>query len=102
MEVRMKMPTLILVAAVAAFSVAASAAQPDAGPKVLHKTHHAKHAKARTGNPYAALEPYRSMDFIGSYPGDYARTRASGTCAIDLGYGRWVPCDVGGGGGSFH
>lgn len=94
----MKISVLIAVAALAAFSMAASADEPPATSKPAQKTHHAKHAKAHRANPYADLEPYRSFGFIGPYPGDYARTRASGTCAIDLGYGRWMSCDTGGGG----
>jgi hypothetical protein len=78
-------------------SVPAVATEAQAPAKPLHKSHHAKHAKAKA-NPWAALEPYRSMDFVGDYPGDYAARKALGQCVIDLGYGRWMSCDQGGGG----
>jgi hypothetical protein len=38
------------------------------------------------------------MDFKGKYPGNYASRKAAGDCVIDLGYGRWMSCDIGGGG----
>jgi hypothetical protein len=44
------------------------------------------------------FEPFRSMDFKGKYPGNYASRKAAGDCVIDLGYGRWMSCDIGGGG----
>jgi len=96
----MKLAALIATAAFAALCVwPASASEPSQAPQTMHKSHHAKHAKARSANPYAELEPYRSFGFIGPYPGDYARMKASGNCVIDLGYGRWMSCDQGGGGG---
>jgi hypothetical protein len=91
----MKITALISLVALAAFNLTASAAEPTATPKVMHKTHHAKYRQARPVNPYAALEPYRSMDFKGAYPGDYALRRSLGECVEDLGYGRVASCDGG-------
>lgn len=94
----MKTSALIAAAVLAAFSVTASASEPTATVKAVHKSHHTKHAKAHRANPYADLEPYRSFGFIGPYPGDYASRKAAGECVIDLGYGRWMSCDQSGGG----
>jgi len=85
----------IAIAAFAAFNLAASAAEPASDTK----PHHSNRAHAKAANPYADLERFRSMDFIGTYPGDYAARRAAGDCVIDLGYGRSMSCDQGGGGG---
>ena len=65
--------------------------------QVSHKSSPAKHRRVRVSNPCRHLEPYRSMDFIGAYPGEHARLKASGQCVIDLGYGRYESCNVGGG-----
>jgi hypothetical protein len=98
LENHMKLAVLITTAAFAALCIcSASASEPVSAATTAHKSHHAKHAKAQ--NPYAELEPYRSLGFIGPYPGDYARMKATGNCVIDLGYGRSMSCDQGGGGG---
>lgn len=89
-----KLATGITIATFAVFNLTAFATEttPD------HKAHHTKHARAKTLKPYPGLERYRSMDFIGPYPGDYAARKAAGDCVIDLGYGRSMSCDMGGGG----
>jgi hypothetical protein len=89
----MKIAALVGIVALAAFNLTALAAEPTAAPKRIHKTHHTKHRHARPVNPYAALEPYRSMDFKGAYPGDYALRRSRGECVEDLGYGRVGSCE---------
>jgi hypothetical protein len=53
----------------------------------------------RPQSAYPQLEPFRSSGFIGPFPGSCAYDRAAGNCMMDLGYGRCVPCDIGGGGG---
>ena len=95
----MKVVALVGTVALAAFYLPAAATEPTASETTVHKSHHAKRQHARAQDPYKELEPYRSFGFIGTYPGEYARIRASGECAIDLGYGRWLPCNSGGGGG---
>lgn len=58
-----------------------------------------KHQVANTHRSlYPELEPYRSHGFVGTFPGSCAYDRAAGRCMIDLGYGRCVQCDIGGGG----
>lgn len=73
--------------------------------KHLHMKHvHAGHMRAHPENSsdagrnayYRSLEPYRSMDFKGEFPGNCAVQRAAGECMIDLGYGRCESCSVGG------
>jgi hypothetical protein len=100
-----------LIAAAIAFSFAAPAfAAPadDQAQLVTKKTakktvHHKRHSRnVSVYRPaYPALEPYRSFGFVGDFPGACAYDRAAGRCMIDLGYGRCVPCDIGGGGGRF-
>jgi hypothetical protein len=94
---------LTLALAVAA-PVPSSAANAEDGTKVVtvkktqkHKRHTSRRV-VRHRNAYPALEPYRSSGFIGEFPGACAYDRAAGNCRIDLGYGRCVPCDFGGGG----
>jgi hypothetical protein len=65
--------------------------------KQKHKRHTSRHV-ARYRSAYPELEPYRSNGFIGEFPGSCAYDRAAGRCMIDLGYGRCVQCDIGGGG----
>lgn len=91
----MKIGALMGVLALVAFDPTVSTATPKAKVYVGHKSSHAKHRRIAK-NPYADLEPYRSMGFIGAYPGEYARRRAAGECVDDLGYGRWASCDAGG------
>ena len=106
-----RMPNRLYVAVLAAtiaFSFAAptlAAPADDQAPVLTKKTtkkpaHHKHHAKRATvyRSAYPALEPYRSFGFIGDFPGSCAYDRAAGRCMIDLGYGRCVPCDMGGGG----
>lgn len=73
--------------------------------KHLHMKHaHTGHMRAHPENSsdagrnayYRSLEPYRSMDFKGEFPGNCAVQRAAGECMIDLGYGRCESCSVGG------
>jgi hypothetical protein len=59
---------------------------------------HKKRYVAKHHRKYEKLEPYRSSGFIGEFPGSCAYDRAAGTCMIDLGYGRCVPCSQAGGG----
>jgi hypothetical protein len=71
-----------------------SAAEPTAATKTVHHVkHHRAQAQTRAKDSYAALEPYRSMGFVGAYPGEYARRRAAGDCVFDLGYGRFEYCN---------
>ena len=65
---------------------------------VVHKK---RHRVARRHSRYPELEPYRSNGFVGEFPGSCAYDRAAGRCMIDLGYGRCVQCEIGGGGGRF-
>ncbi|HEX5508829.1 MAG TPA: hypothetical protein VFX37_10030 [Pseudolabrys sp.] len=75
-------------------------------PSTRHKrhAHHRVHARvyseyspeAARRAYYQSLEPYRSMDFRGEFPGNCAVQRAAGECMIDLGYGRCESCSVGG------
>ena len=97
---------LSAIAVVVALAVAAPVSSADAqdGTKVVtvkkkqkHKRHVARHT-VRQRSAYPELEPYRSYGFIGEFPGSCAYDRAAGNCRIDLGYGRCVPCDYGGGG----
>lgn len=90
-----KLATGIAIAAFAAFNLTAFAAETTPA----YKAHHTKQAHAKAVKPYADLERFRSMDFIGPYPGDYAARKAVGDCVIDLGYGRSMSCEQGGGGG---
>jgi hypothetical protein len=90
----MKIAILVGILAVVAFSPTFSAASETA--KHSQKASAVKHRQVKANNPYKNLEPYRSMGFIGTYPGEYARLKASGECVIDLGYGRWESCNVGG------
>ena len=60
--------------------------------------HKKRHVAKRRGPAYPELEPFRSFGFVGEYPGSCAAHRASGTCMIDLGYGRCAPCSMGGDG----
>jgi len=62
----------------------------DAGNKVITYKRHKVHRP-----PYSRLEQYRSSDFVGQFPGSCAYDRAAGTCMIDLGYGRCMPCSSG-------
>ncbi len=94
----MRTAALAVVAALAISGFTASAMATEATPKIIHKSHHSKHAKAHRAYLYADLEPFRSLEFIGPYPGDYASRKAPGECVIDLGYGRWMSCDMVGGG----
>lgn len=92
----------ILTLAVAAPSLPAKA-DDGTGTKVVtvkkkHKRHVARHVVVRPRSAYPGLEPYRSFGFRGEFPGSCAYDRAAGNCMIDLGYGRCVPCDQGGGG----
>ncbi|MGH7914819.1 MAG: hypothetical protein ACREPW_09245 [Candidatus Binataceae bacterium] len=72
--------------------------------KHLHTKHLRTHARIYPENSsgaarrayYRSLEPYRSMDFRGEFPGNCAVQRAAGQCMIDLGYGRCESCNVGG------
>lgn len=73
--------------------------------KHLHMKHmHARRTRAHPENSsdagrnayYRSLEPYRSMDFKGEFPGNCAVQRAAGECMIDLGYGRCESCNSGG------
>jgi hypothetical protein len=100
---------LSILAAAIAFSFAAptfAAPADDQAPIVTKKTakkpaHHKHHAKRGTvyRSRYPELEPYRSSGFIGEFPGSCAYDRAAGRCMMDMGYGRCVPCEIGGGGG---
>ncbi len=81
-----------------------SAAATESSTRHKHHVHHRVHARAyseysaeaaRHGY-YRSLEPYRSMDFRGEFPGNCAVERAAGECMIDLGYGRCESCSVGG------
>jgi hypothetical protein len=63
------------------------------------KKKHKRHVAERYQRAYPELEPYRSSGFVGQFPGSCAYDRAAGRCMIDLGYGRCVSCDMGGGGG---
>jgi hypothetical protein len=92
LEDRMKIAALVGIVALVAFNLTASAAEPAATAKAK-VTHHAKHRQTKVHDPYAALEPYRSMDFKGAYPGDYALRRSLRECVEDLGYGRWASCE---------
>jgi len=89
-----KVATGIAIVAFAVFNLMAFTAEnaPD------NKAHRTKHAHVKALKPYPSLERFRSMDFIGPYPGDYAARKAAGDCVIDLGYGRSMSCDMGGGG----
>src|SRR5579872_7515633 len=113
----MKMVGLLCAGAVAFGAInltagPAAAASNDAGSapatysfkSVKHK-HHKMHgriyreesADAARRAYYRSLEPYRSMDFKGGFPGNCAVLRAAGECMIDLGYGRCESCNTGGG-----
>ncbi len=98
---------LSAIAMAAALAVAAPVAPATAqdGTQVVtvkkqkkHKRHVARQT-VRQRSTYPELEPYRSYGFIGEFPGSCAYDRAAGNCMIDLGYGRCVPCSLGGGGG---
>ena len=97
----MKIPAAALVAvfALATLNPTVCAAEPTAKAKAQasQKSAPAKQRRARAAND-DRLEAFRSHGFVGSYPGEYARQRAAGECVIDLGYGRWESCHVGGGG----
>jgi hypothetical protein len=73
----------ILIAAVAAFSLA--------GVGVASATHHGKRHKARHHVPVAAYVPATPM----AYPGSRPVWAAPGSCWTDEGYGRYRPCDAG-------
>ena len=98
---------LSIVAAVIALAVAAPtsfavAQDTQQVTKVAAKKkvtiHKKRYVARRRGPAYPELEPYRSSGFIGEFPGACAYDRAAGRCMIDLGYGRCVQCDIGGGG----
>jgi hypothetical protein len=97
LEDHMKIIALVGILALVAFDPTVSTAKPKTTAQVNQKSSHAKHRRAQTNNPYWRLEPYRSMGFIGAYPGEYARRKAAGECVIDMGYGRYDSCSVGGG-----
>ena len=85
----------------AAPSFAASEQAQVVTKKTVKKTvHHRRHARNVTvyRSAYPELEPYRSSGFIGQFPGSCAYDRAAGRCMMDMGYGRCVPCEIGGGG----
>jgi hypothetical protein len=93
----------VLVAALTlAVAAPVSSVQAQDGTKVVtvkkkHKRHVARHV-VRQLSAYPELEPYRSYGFRGEFPGSCAYDRAAGRCMIDLGYGRCVQCEIGGGG----
>jgi len=87
-----KITILIGILALIAFDSTVVTSESQAKVQVGQKFPPAKHRRARAHNPYERLEPYRSMDFIGAYPGEYARRRALGECVFDLGYGRLESC----------
>jgi len=87
----MRLALLLGIAGFVAFNLTTAAAESSVSQKKA--SHHARHVKAKPVDPYAALEPYRSMDFKGAYPGDYALRRSLGECVEDLGYGRFVSCE---------
>lgn len=90
----------IAIAAPASFAVAQDTQQATPAPTVKKKpVVHRKRHIVRQQDGYPALEPYRSTGFKGQFPGSCAYDRAAGNCMIDLGYGRCVPCELGGGGG---
>jgi hypothetical protein len=94
---------VLAIAASLAFWNPASASEPGMRHK-HHVQHHRVHARAHSAYSaeaarrayYRSLEPYRSMDFRGEFPGNCAVQRAAGECMIDLGYGRCESCSVGG------
>jgi hypothetical protein len=88
---------LTLAVAAPAYSVEAQDGTKVVTVKKKHKRHVARHV-VRQRSAYPGLEPYRSFGFQGEFPGSCAYDRAAGICRIDLGYGRCVPCDQGGGG----
>src|SRR5690348_5200305 len=97
--------SVIAVAALLSPWNAAAASEPSARHKhYRHHVHHRVHARpypayspgAARRAYYRSLEPYRSMDFRGEFPGNCAVQRAAGECMIDLGYGRCESCNVGG------
>lgn len=90
----MKIAILAGMLALLAFDATSAIAQADETAKAGKKPASAKHRLAQPDPHYRQLEPYRSMGFIGAYPGGYARQKAAGECVIDLGYGRWESCNV--------
>jgi hypothetical protein len=103
---------LLLSIAAAAIALAIATPASFAAPQDTQQTTHVRVAKKKVvvhrkrhvvrrqdDAAYPALEPYRSSGFRGEFPGSCAYARANGNCMIDLGYGRCVPCEQGGGGG---
>ena len=96
---------LVIVAALTlTVAIPAPSVQAQDGTKVTTTkkrvvVHKKRHHVARRQSRYPELEPYRSNGFVGEFPGSCAYDRAAGRCMIDLGYGRCVQCDIGGGGG---
>ena len=93
--------SLLAVVAVASFALAVPncAVRAENAPSVSTKKKTKKYSARKHQSAYPGLEPYRSSGFVGQFPGSCAYDRAAGNCMMDLGYGRCVPCDIGGGGG---